>query len=196
MYITKNVFKTSWTPCICCAANKHASAHPDCLCRNVRLMFKSSRTHRLISDWTHSDSEAAIHSLMSSLWERRSSHSRRPCSRPCTGRTPQAEARLRPGWSPAEGHRGPVRFVSARYASTTTTRDILSPRITSPGWRQHHTEREAVSLAVCREIWVDVSLSVSGAVHRVHCGDLTGERRKQEVCRYSGKWTTVVVNWS
>lgn len=67
-----------------------------------------------------------------------------------------------------EDQRGPVCFVSARYAFTATTRDILSSRI-YVSWLKPAPHGETVVVSC-----LYLSLSISGAVHQVHCGDLTG----------------------
>lgn len=69
---------------------------------------------------------------------------------------------LLPRWSPAdsEDQRGPICFVSARYAFTATTRDILSPRIYVSQLKPA-PHRETVSVSCLRlNIWVYLSLSV------------------------------------
>lgn len=86
--------------------------------------------------------------LMSSLWQCHSSYSQCPCSQPRMGLTSHTAPSLKPRWL-WEDRRGLICFVSARYAFTATTRDILSPRI-YVSWlkpaphRERESERETV----------------------------------------------------
>lgn len=77
---------------------------------------------------------------------------------------------LFPRWSPtdSEDQRGPVCFVSARYAFTATTWDSLSSRI-YVSWLKPAPHGETVVVSC-----LYLSLSISGSVHQVHCGYLTG----------------------
>lgn len=65
-----------------------------------------------------------------------------------------------PRWSPADSDdwRGPICFVSARYAFTTTTWDILSLHI-HVSWLKASPHREAETVSrLCGGTWVDLSV--------------------------------------
>lgn len=65
---------------------------------------------------------------------------------------------------------GSICFVSARYAFTTTTRDILSPCI-YVSWLKTAPHKETASvICLLRCIWMNLSVSISEATHKVRCG--------------------------
>lgn len=86
-----------------------------------------------------------------------------------------------PRWSPAdsEDHRAPRCFVSARYAFTVTTGDILSPHIYVSRLKPA-PRRQAQSVSrLCRSIWVYLSLCVSEDRNQVHRGCLSGTKLRK-----------------
>lgn len=86
-----------------------------------------------------------------------------------------------PRWSPADSgdHRTPRCFVSARYAFTVTTGDILSPHIYVSQLKPA-PRRQAQSVSrLCRSIWVYLSLCVSEDRNQVHRGCLSGTKSRK-----------------
>lgn len=86
-----------------------------------------------------------------------------------------------PRWSPAdsEDHRAPRCFVSARYAFTVTTGDILSPHIYVSRLKPA-PRRQAQSVSrLCRSIWVYLSLCVSEDRNQEHRGCLSGTKSRK-----------------